>query len=147
MGKKKSFMLISIVLIVLVTLTIIIAQKYTPESKAEEKNTKTIQVTYKSGIGEGEDVVVTQALCDSKTQGSNDYTDGKIVLYRNGENGINFTASQVKYEANGVMYDRILTGWKLTSVTKDGTEITEFIEPKNQNYADKTNANKDENHI
>ena len=143
MGQKKSFMLISIVLVVLVTLTIIIAQKYTPESKAEEKNTKTIQVTYKSGIGEGEDVVVTQALCDSKTQGSNDYTDGKIVLYRNGENGINFTASQVKYEANGVMYDRILTGWKLTSVTKDGTEITEFIEPKNQNYADKTNANKD----
>lgn len=98
---------------------------------------------YTFGIGEGEDVVVTQTLCDSQTQGENDYTDGKIVLYRNGENGVNFKASQIKYEANNVMYDRILTGWKLISVMKDGTEITDFIEPENQNYADKTNANKD----
>ena len=114
-----------------------------PESKAEEKNTKTIQVTYKAGIGTGEDVTVNQEVCDSQTQGENDYTDGKIVLYRNGENGLNFMAEQIKYEANNVMYDRILTGWKLTSVMKNGIEITNYLEPENQNYADKTNANKD----
>ena len=104
--------------------------KYVPESKAEEKSTRSISGTYKSGIGEGEDVVVNQTLCDSQTKGTNDYTDGKIVLYRNGENGINFLAEQIEY--NEIMYDRILTGWKLTSVIKDGTEITDFIEPENQ---------------
>ena len=80
-------------------------------------------------------------MCDSQTQGTNDYTDGKIVLCRNGKKGVNFSAEQVEY--NATMYDRILTGWKLTSVTKDGIEITNFVEPENQNYADRTNANKD----
>lgn len=142
MNRLKKFWIFAIVLIVAIATSIIVEiNRYVPESKAEEKNTKSISVTYKSGIGEGEDVVVTQTLCDSQTQGSNDYTDGKIVLYRNGENGINFSAEQVEY--NKVMYDRILTGWKLTSVMKDGTEITNFVEPENQNYADKTNANKD----
>ncbi len=144
MSKLKKFWIFTIILVIsIITSVIVVKNRYVPESKAEEKNIKTIQVTYKSGIGEGEDVVANQTLCDSQTQGANDYTDGKIVLYRNGENGINFTAEQIKYEANNVMYDRILTGWKLTSVIKDGTEITNFIEPENQNYADRTNANKD----
>ena len=144
MSKLKKFWIFTTILVIsIITSVIVVKNRYVPESKAEEKNIKTIQVTYKSGIGEGEDVVANQTLCDSQTQGANDYTDGKIVLYRNGENGINFTAEQIKYEANNVMYDRILTGWKLTSVIKDGTEITNFIEPENQNYADRTNANKD----
>lgn len=144
MSKLKKFWIFTTILVIsIITSVIVVKNRYVPESKAEEKNVKTIQVTYKAGIGEGEDVVVNQEICDSQTQGSNDYTDGKIVLYRNGENGINFTADQIKYEANNVMYDRILTGWKLTSVIKDGTKITDFIEPENQNYADKTNANKD----
>ena len=142
MNRLKKFWIFAIVLTVAIATSIIVEiNRYVPESKAEEKNTKSISVTYKSGIGEGEDVVVTQTLCDSQTQGSNDYTDGKIVLYRNGKKGINFSAEQVEY--NKVMYDRILTGWKLTSVMKDGTEITNFVEPENQNYADRTNANKD----
>ena len=138
---KKFWIFVTILIIVIISSIIVVINKYVPESKAEEKNTRSINVTYKSGIGEGEDVVVTQTLCDSQTQGTNDYTDGKIVLYRNGENGVNFTAEQVEY--NGTKYDRILTGWKLTSVMKDGTEITNFVEPENQNYADRTNANKD----
>ena len=142
---KKFWIFVTILIIVIMSSIIVVINKYVPESKAEEKNTRSINVTYKSGIGEGEDVVVPQTLCDSQTQGTNDYTDGKIVLYRNGKNGVNFTAEQVEY--NGTKYDRILTGWKLTSVMKDGTEITNFVEPENQNYADKTNANKDENHI
>lgn len=142
MKRLRKFEIFLMVLIVVVVTSIIVIQKrYIPESKAEENNSQKINVTYKSGIGEGEDVIVSQTLCDSQTQGTNDYTDGKIVLYRNGENGINFSAEQVEY--NGVMYDRILTGWKLKSVIKDGTEITDFIEPENQNYADRTNANKD----
>ena len=140
--KKKRYWISTIILLLVVITTIIVVQnRYIQESKAETTNNKTLKVTYKSGIGEGEDVVTTQILCDSQSLGSNDYTDGKIVLYRNGENGIDFTASKVEY--NGVEYDRILTGWKLTSVIKNGKEITEFIEPENQNYADKTNANKD----
>ena len=142
MGITRKFWITTLLLITVVITSIIIGiKKYMPESKAEEKNTKTIQVTYKAGIGTGEDVTVNQTVCDSQTQGTNDYTDGKIVLYRNGKNGLNFSAEQVEY--NGTMYDRILTGWKLISVMKNGTEITNFIEPENQNYADKTNANKD----
>ena len=142
MSKLKKFWIFTAILtVVIATCIIVVTNKYVPASKAEEKSAKSITVTYKAGIGEGEDVVVNQTLCDSQTQGSNDYTDGKIVLYRNGKNEVNFSAEQVEY--NKVMYDRILTGWKLTSVIKDGTEITEFIEPENQNYADRTNANKD----
>ena len=118
MKRLRKFEIFLMVLIVVVVTSIIVIQKrYIPESKAEENNSQKINVTYKSGIGEGEDVIVSQTLCDSQTQGTNDYTDGKIVLYRNGENGINFSAEQVEY--NGVMYDRILTGWKLKSVIKD----------------------------
>lgn len=140
--KKKRYWIFTIILLLAVITTIIVVQnRYIQESKADTTSSKTLKVTYQSGIGEGEDVVATQILCDSQSLGSNDYTDGKIVLYRNGENGIDFTASKVEY--NGVEYERILTGWKLTSVIKNGKEITEFIEPENQNYADKTNANKD----
>ena len=145
MKRQKKYFIFTIIMILSVITTIIVIQnRYIPESKAETSSSKTLKVRYKSGIGEGEDVVVTQNLCDSQSKGSNDYTDGKVVLYRNGENGengVNFTASKIEY--NGVKYDRILTGWKLTSVIKNGKEITEFIEPENQNYADKTNANKD----
>lgn len=142
MDRHKKFWIFTIILIIsVITSIIVVIKRYVPESKAEEESKKSIKVTYKSGIENIEDVVVNQTLSDSQTCGDNDYTDGKIVFYRNGKNGINFLASQIEY--NKTMYDRILTGWKLTSVVKNGTEITNFIEPTNQNYADKTNANKD----
>ena len=56
MNRLKKFWIFAIVLIVAIATSIIVEiNRYVPESKAEEKNTKSISVTYKSGIGEGED--------------------------------------------------------------------------------------------
>lgn len=111
----------------------IIASKIDDESSAINEEVVTRDVT---------GVTLVHEVKAQQTCGSYDYTDGKIVLMVNGENGITFDGGKTTY--NNLEYDRVLTGYKLVSVTKsDGTVITDFVEPENQNYADKTNASKD----
>lgn len=104
-----------------------------------------ITVTYTAGTGIGAPVTVIHEVKNKQTCGENDYTDGKIVLTKNNENGVNFTHTKknVKIDGATYQYDMLLTGWKLTSVTQDGTQITTFEEPEHYNYTDRTNAKKD----
>lgn len=84
-----------------------------------------------------------------------DYTDNKVVLPRNGEVVAKYDSSGkfisneaitfTKASADG--YDRILSGYKLTAVLKNGTVLTEFIKPENANYANPDDANKDINTV
>lgn len=127
-----------------ITLLIIGINKILPQSKADP--VKTIQVTYKSGDGTGEDVTTTQTIYGKQTQGSNDYTNNKIVLYQNGDTTsdsqtINFDGGTTQYQDK--TYQQKLTGWKLTAVYQNGTKITQVIEPELQDYANPKDAAKD----
>ena len=59
-----------------------------------------------------------------------DYTWGKVVLP---------FANEFEINSN---YDRICTGWKITSVTKEGTSYTTYS-ATNYNFADRDNPQKD----
>ena len=141
---NKISILVVLVLVLIITTVIIYAQNIQPTSEAA---TTTITVTYKVGDGtyvdddgnEQDSVTYTQTVYGQQTQGTYDYTDGKVVLKSNSELG--FTHENTTYD--GLEYEMILTGWKLTSVTQDGTKITTFVEPENQNYADPSDAAKD----
>ena len=51
MSKFKKFWLFATVLIITIMSSIIvIVNKYVPESKAEENNSKTIKITFKTGL-------------------------------------------------------------------------------------------------
>ena len=143
---NKISIVIVLVLFIVVTTIIIYAKNIQPTSEA---TTETISVTYKVGDGmcidsdgnvlETESVTYSETIYDSGTQGTNDYTDNKIILRTSSELG--FTHESTTY--NDLEYEMVLTGWKLTSVTQNGTVITTYVEPENQNYADPTDAAKD----
>ena len=114
--------------IVVFTIVIMAVKGLVPKSKASLPIT--LDVSYKSGDGTGKSITTTQKILDEQTQGDNDYTNRKIVLYKNGDTtsdnkAIKFEGGTV--EENGHTYEKILTGWKVTSVTYDGKKIKEYI--------------------
>ena len=143
---NKISIVIVLVLFIVVTTIIIYAKNIQPTSEA---TSETISVTYKVGDGmcidsdgnvlETESITYSETIYDSGTQGTNDYTDNKIILRTSSELG--FTHESTTY--NDLEYEMVLTGWKLISVTQNGTVITTYVEPENQNYADPTDAAKD----
>lgn len=146
--KKKKHLLRIIITLIVFTIVIMAVKGLVPKSKASLPIT--LDVSYKSGDGTGKSITTTQKILDEQTQGDNDYTNRKIVLYKNGDTtsdnkAIKFEGGTV--EENGHTYEKILTGWKVTSVTYDGKKITEYVRPENNDYSNTTNAVKDINTI
>lgn len=140
---KKRYVISLIVVITIITSVIISKKQLIPISKAEENG---LTVTYRAGSGTGETVITNQNIVDKQTQGEYDYTDNKIVLYANNSTTsdgktISFNGGTTTY--NDKTYEKVLTGWKLTAATKNGTKITQFVEPEHQNYANPEDAAKD----
>ena len=142
--KKKKHLLRIIITLIVFTTVIIAIKGLVPKSKASLPIT--LDVSYKSGIGTGNTVTTTQNILEEQTQGKNDYTSRKIVLYKNGD--ITSDNKTLKFdggtiEENGHTYKKILTGWKITSVTYDGKKLTEYIKPENNDYSNTTDVTKD----
>ena len=134
-----------LIIIFIVSLVVIAIKQLVPWSKAEQK-IQQIEVTYKPGNGQGNEITTTQQIYAEQTQGTNDYVNNKIILYQNGtttsdDQELNFDGGTTEYE--GKRYEEVLTGWKLTSVTQNGTVITENVKPSNLDYANSTDVAKD----
>lgn len=142
--KNKKHLLRILITLLVISIIVIAVKGLMPGSKASLP--VTIDVLYKSGEGSGKDVTTSQKILNEQSNGSNDYTSRKIVLHKNGDTttegkSISFEGGTV--EEQGKVYEKVLTGWKVTGVTKDGKKLTEFVKPENEDYANLNDASKD----
>lgn len=103
MVKKQKFRIL--ITIFFVTLIIVAIKGLVPKSKAGKPTS--IEITYKAGTGKGENVITTQDILDWQTQ---------ITLSKNNE----FDGGTVEVDEH--TYQKVLTGWKLTSITENGVK-------------------------
>ena len=157
---KKVISKIFLLLILFLFVLVYFVTDYTVKTITYEPRVvpSSITVTYTSGEGQGNDVVVQQDLLSSRTKGTNDYTDYKIIFARNNAttnvgttNDVNNVTINFSHENDSNGYSYILTGWKLIEVVtnKNGTpEVhNEFVKPENENYVNPSDVNKDINRI